>query len=197
MVAIVNDGWRLLGTLSIKTPVDHILTWVEQIYIPFRRYDVLYRPLPTHLISLMAWLINPSPPLPRKVLVLCEQVVVEFWPQDILTFVGSIGVARLKCHGLQTHILKSGDFRGGSRGEGAHPARAPLKLEKIWFFGVKSWFFTRNTPQIFAPPSARRNFFKCAPPPPLAWNPGSAPGLHLSIHNICPVFLFPALVVTM
>ena len=40
------------------------------------------------------------------------------------------------------------------------------KLEKIWFFGVKSWFFTRNTPTMFAPPSARRNFFKCAPPPP-------------------------------
>jgi hypothetical protein len=24
----------------------------------------------------------------------------------------------------------------------------PLKLEKIWFFGVKSWFFTRNTPKF-------------------------------------------------
>jgi hypothetical protein len=47
----------------------------------------------------------------------------------------------------------------------------PLKLEKIWFFGVKSWFITRNTPKLFAPPSARRNFFKCVP---LTWNPGSA-----------------------
>jgi hypothetical protein len=65
-------------------------------------------------------------------------------------------------------------IRGGSRWEGAHPARAPLRLEKIWFFCVKSWFFTRNTPTIFAPPSARRNFFKCAPSP-LTWNPGSAP----------------------
>jgi hypothetical protein len=35
--------------------------------------------------------------------------------------------------------------------------------------------FTRNTPNIFAPPSARRNFFKCAPP--LTWNPGFAPDL--------------------
>ena len=43
---------------------------------------------------------------------------------------------------------------------------APLKLEKIWFFGVKSWFFTQNTQKMFAPPSARRNFFKCASPPP-------------------------------
>jgi hypothetical protein len=34
-------------------------------------------------------------------------------------------------------------------------ARAPPKIGKIWFFGVKSWFFTRNTPKIFAPPSAR------------------------------------------
>jgi hypothetical protein len=29
-----------------------------------------------------------------------------------------------------------------------------LKLEKIWFVGVKSWIFTRNTPNNFAPPSA-------------------------------------------
>jgi hypothetical protein len=52
-------------------------------------------------------------------------------------------------------------IRGGSKRE------RTLKLEKIWFFGVKSWFFTRNTPTIFAPPSARRNFFKCALPPNL------------------------------
>ena len=49
------------------------------------------------------------------------------------------------------------EFRGGSRGRGG--VTDPLKLEKIGFFGVKSWFFTRNTPNIFAPPSARRNFF--------------------------------------
>ena len=63
--------------------------------------------------------------------------------------------------------------RGGSSGGRTRRAR-PLKLEKIWYFGVKSWFFARNTPKMFAPPSARRNFFKCAPP--LTWNPGSAPG---------------------
>ena len=45
----------------------------------------------------------------------------------------------------------------------------PLKLEKIWFFGVKSWFFTRNTQQNFAPPSARHNFFKCTPPNLKSW----------------------------
>jgi hypothetical protein len=47
-------------------------------------------------------------------------------------------------------------------GQGGTP---PFKLVKIFFFGVKSWFFTRNTPTFFAPPSARRHFFKCAPPP--------------------------------
>jgi hypothetical protein len=40
-------------------------------------------------------------------------------------------------------------------GGGAPGARPPpLKFEKIRFFSVKSWFFTRNTPKIFAPPSA-------------------------------------------
>ena len=66
------------------------------------------------------------------------------------------------------------NYRGGSRGWGAPGARPSLKLEKIWFFGVLSWFFTRNTPTFFAPPSARRNFLKFAPP--LTWNPGSTPG---------------------
>jgi hypothetical protein len=33
-------------------------------------------------------------------------------------------------------------------------APPPLKLEKILFFSTKSWFFKRNTPKIFAPPSA-------------------------------------------
>ena len=64
-----------------------------------------------------------------------------------------------------------------------HPVRAPtLKLEKIWLFGVKSWFFTRNTPTMFAPPSARRNFFKCVL---LTWNPGSVPiDLNMYIINV-------------
>ena len=94
-------------------------------------------------------------------------------------------------------VQQQGRIQGGG---GAHPARAPPKigkkydflaqncdlsheippkcsrlppqLEKIKFFGVKSWFFTRNTQKMFAPPSARRIFFKCAP---LTLNPGSAP----------------------
>ena len=40
-------------------------------------------------------------------------------------------------------------------------------------------FFTRNTPKMFAPPSARRNFFKCTPP---TWNPGSTPGKVFQKH---------------
>ena len=41
--------------------------------------------------------------------------------------------------------------QGWIQGGGAHPACSPLKLKKIWFFYVKSWFFTRNTmyPQNF------------------------------------------------
>ena len=49
--------------------------------------------------------------------------------------------------------------------QGRRTRRAPLlKLEKIWFSGVKSWFSTQNTPKIFVPPSARCNYFKCTPP---------------------------------
>jgi hypothetical protein len=59
--------------------------------------------------------------------------------------------------------------RGGSSG-GHTPS---LKLEKIWFFGIKLWFITRNTPKIFAPSYARRNFFKCTPS--LTWNSGYTP----------------------
>jgi hypothetical protein len=56
--------------------------------------------------------------------------------------------------------------RGGSRG--AHPAHAPpppLKLEKIRLFGVKSRFFTRNTQENFAPPSARPPKIEILDPP--------------------------------
>jgi hypothetical protein len=54
-----------------------------------------------------------------------------------------------------------GRIQGG--GGGGAPGGPPLKLKKIWFYGVKSWFLTRNTPKYFAPSSTRRNFFKCAP----------------------------------
>ena len=48
------------------------------------------------------------------------------------------------------------------RSMGAHPARFPLKLEKIWFFGVKSWFFTRNTPKYSRlPPQLEKIRFFC------------------------------------
>jgi hypothetical protein len=40
--------------------------------------------------------------------------------------------------------------------------------------GQLDWIHIRNIPKIFAPPSARRNFFKCAL---LTWIPGSAPDL--------------------
>ena len=45
-------------------------------------------------------------------------------------------------------------FSGADPGVGAHPA--PPNLNRYYFFGVKPWFFKRNTPNIFAP----------RPPPP-------------------------------
>jgi hypothetical protein len=59
----------------------------------------------------------------------------------------------------------------------------PLKLEKIWFFGIKSWFFTRITPTIFVPPSARRNFFKCARPNLKSWSCPCSTKFFCSIWN--------------
>ena len=71
---------------------------------------------------------------------------------------------------LQNYRKQLDIYRGGSRGGGGAPRPAPpLKLGKIWFFGVKSWFFTRNTPKIFSPPTVRRNLFKCAPPNLKSW----------------------------
>jgi len=59
----------------------------------------------------------------------------------------------MHCFSLLMHGLQ-GRIQGGGRG---HTRRTPpLKLEKIWFFCIKSWFFTRNTPR----------FFKWAIPPP-------------------------------
>ena len=54
---------------------------------------------------------------------------------------------------------------------GANSGRAhPLKLEKNMIFWLKIViFFTRYTPKFFAPPSARRNCFKCAPPNLKSW----------------------------
>jgi hypothetical protein len=96
---------------------------------------------------------------------------------------------------VKLHKINISIFRGGSRG-----ARTPPKIgkniiflrkivifhtkypknvhaslrnwKKYDFLGVKSWFFTRNTPTFFEPPSARRNFLSATP---LTWNPGSAP----------------------
>ena len=45
-------------------------------------------------------------------------------------------------------------LQGRIQGGGAPGAPPPLKLEKIRFFGVKSWFFTQNTPKMFPPLSA-------------------------------------------
>ena len=63
------------------------------------------------------------------------------------------------------HNYKSGADPGG---RGGAPGARPPKIGKNINFWVKSWFFTRNIPKIYAPPSARRDFFvNCAPPPHL------------------------------
>jgi hypothetical protein len=64
--------------------------------------------------------------------------------------------------------------RGGSKGGGG--GAPSLKLGKIWFFGIKSWFFTRNTPN---------NFLSA---PPLTWNCEFAPAPSLQMKN--PFFIF-------
>ena len=77
-------------------------------------------------------------------------------PQWFLDFSLKAGWRRI----LQPATPKSGADPGG----GEHGA-LPHKIGKDYdFFCEKWWFFTRNTPKIFATPSARRNFLKCAPP---------------------------------
>ena len=62
---------------------------------------------------------------------------------------------------LQLFVRGSMSYYMQGRIQGGRARRTPpLKLVKIWFF-------TRNTPKIFAPPSAGCDFFKCAPPPNL------------------------------
>ena len=51
-------------------------------------------------------------------------------------------------------LLSGADPRGG----------APPKIGKNIIFWRIIVIFHTKYPKIFAPPSARRNFFKCAPP---------------------------------
>ena len=48
-------------------------------------------------------------------------------------------------------------------------APPPLKLEKIWFFYVKSWFFTRNTPNFSRLPPLGAIFLSRPPPNLKSW----------------------------
>jgi hypothetical protein len=59
---------------------------------------------------------------------------------------------------------------------------------------VKSWFFTRKKNKIFAPPSARRNFFKCAPPSLKSWiRPWLLYQYVLSYRSVG-IYSFPAII---
>ena len=68
--------------------------------------------------------------------------------------------------------------------------RASLRnWKKYDFFVVKSWFFARNTPKFVAPPSARRDFFKCALPNLKSWI-RPCPVLPVSLD--CPFLIAPS-----
>ena len=72
---------------------------------------------------------------------------------------------------LKILLVLSGTCRGGSRGGGRtrRPAPPPKIGINMIFLALNRDFFTRNTPKIFAPPSARRNCFKCGPPNLKSW----------------------------
>ena len=159
MVAIVSDGWRLLGTLSIKTPVDHILTWVEQIYIPFRRYDVLYRPLPTHLFSLMAWLINPSPPPPPKKSLMWTsgRWILTTGYFDFRGFDRSCPPQVLWFTDTHTQVWRlQGRIQGGG---GGAPGARPPKIGKNMIFWRKIVIFHTKYPTNFRASLRSAQFF--------------------------------------
>ena len=56
------------------------------------------------------------------------------------------------------------DPGGGAPGARHHPH--PPKIGKNMMFLRKIMIFHTKYPKIFAPPSARLDFFKCASPPP-------------------------------
>ena len=61
---------------------------------------------------------------------------------------------------LCPQMYTAGADPGGA--PGAHP---PIIEQKNMIFWRKIVIFHTKYPKIFAPPSARRNFFKCGPPP--------------------------------
>jgi hypothetical protein len=107
----------------------------------------------------------------------------------------NFGVFRVKKHDFtpKNHILSN--FRGGARRVRPPPGSAPaighynlvsiphfcrnslfwtilvkicsLRWERIWFFGVKSCFFTRNTPKFSRLPPLGAIFLSAPPPPNL------------------------------
>ena len=89
---------------------------------------------------------------------------------------------------VQQIFTKKNNFNvTGSQGQiqgEAHPACArppppppppPLKFEKIWFFCIKFMIFHTKYPKNFRFSLRSVRFFQVCPPP-LTWNPGSAPG---------------------
>jgi hypothetical protein len=82
----------------------------------------------------------------------------------------SMGAQRKSCEQHLQCVCKQGRIHGGRTRRAPHPH--PLTLENKKIVWHKIVICHTKYPNIFAPPSARRNFFKS----PLTWNPGSAPG---------------------
>ena len=127
--------------------------WIELFWLFFFNieevWDLVYNPLPPpdscqkEIVAFILFLIGSKTAASVGGLLVFEDVI---HPEDS---------AGQHLYG----VLDTGVDPGGAPG-----ARPPKIGKNMIFFGVKSWFFTRNTPKIFAPPSARRNFFKCALP---------------------------------
>ena len=129
---------------------------IDTIFLSHALIKDLYS-ITIQILALMNWYLY---------CVYCLWIILGAKTLWYIVFIWSILLPRYNgtLRSSQLHGMVAGADSGG--GGGRTRRAPPPKLVKICFFGVKSWFFTWNTPNIFAPPSARRNVFKCAPPPP-------------------------------
>ena len=83
------------------------------------------------------------------------KLATDWKPQHLPEIINTIhGIVKVHFPDLQRALYgMQGRIQGGG-GEA---------IGKNTIFWRKIVIFTRNTPKFFAPPSARRNFFKCAP----------------------------------
>ena len=68
----------------------------------------------------------------------------------------------LYCYVIYCHLCRQ---QGRIQGGVGH--RSTQKFEKIWFFGVRSWFFHTKYPKMVCASLRSAQFFKVRPPPNL------------------------------